>query len=450
MPALKEAEMNPFSRKIETFRKSLVTCIALFTMAAFGFAKDANSSAALSDLQSYLARAQAENPQLRAFRLRYEAAVERIPQAAALPDPTLQVTRFVESVQTRSGPQKNAFVLSQRVPWFGKLSSREKTASAEAEALWFAYQSQQLSLARRVAVSFYEFGYTKRASELTEENLRLLEKLEAIVEEKVKAGGDLNELLRLKVEIGKVADRLQTSKQQLIAQSAGLSELLALPSSIFLDVPISEKPDPVELDEDALVAALETNSPELQMLERKIASAEARQEIARLESRPDFAIGVNYIQIGDPALPSTFPDAGKDAWGVSLGINIPIWSKKNKSTQTEALRQKQAGENEYANRLNELQRQLAVSLSLLSDANRRLGLYGDELIDLASQAVENSRSSYRSGRAGILEVIDSERSLLELQLLYWRAAADSWQQRVTLQTLANQPILGTFHATEEK
>ena len=44
----------------------------------------------------------------------------------------------------------------------------------------------------------------------------------------------------------------------------------------------------------------------------------------------------------------------------------------------------------------------------------------------------------------MLELIDSERSLLELELNYWRAAADAWQSRITLQTLVNQPIAGIF------
>jgi outer membrane protein TolC len=87
-------------------------------------------------------------------------------------------------------------------------------------------------------------------------------------------------------------------------------------------------------------------------------------------------------------------------------------------------------------------------LSTLEDTNRRLKLYGEELLSLAEQAVENSRTSYESGRTGILEVIDSERSQLDLQLLYWRAAADAWKQRIIIQTLANQPILGTFQATQ--
>jgi outer membrane protein TolC len=97
-------------------------------------------------------------------------------------------------------------------------------------------------------------------------------------------------------------------------------------------------------------------------------------------------------------------------------------------------------ERTYEQKLNELKADLRSSLALLDDANRRLRLYGDELLALAEQAVENSRTSYEGGRTGILEVIDSERSLLELQLLYWRAAADAWQHRVTIQTLANRPI----------
>ena len=297
---------------------------------------------------------------------------------------------------------------------------------------------------------YYEYGFTQRATQLTKENLALLEQLEPIVEEKVKSGGDLNALLRLKVEIGKVRDRFQSLKQKRVTQSAKLSELLALPESTLLPWPEWQKPGFAQPYGETLLAAIEANNPELQMLKRKIASAGARRELAKLESRPDFSVGLNYIQIGDLATPAMSIDSGKDAWAVTFGVNIPIWAKKNRSAQAEAVSSQQAIESEYQNRLNVLRADLASSLSSLTDANRRLELYGEELLGLAEQAVENSRTSYRGGRTGILEVIDSERSLLELQLLYWRAAADSWQQLVAAQTLANQPILGTFQATESK
>lgn len=403
----------------------------------------------LTDLDSYLAQAMSANPQLQAFESRYDAAMQRIPQASALPDPMFQITHFVESVQTRTGPQENVFMVSQKLPWFGKLSSRENVASAEAEALWYAYQNQQLSLAQMVSLAYYEYGYTGEAINLTQENLDLLSQLEPIVEEKVRGGDDLNALLRLKVEVGKVSDQLESLKQKRIAQSSQLSALLALPADRLLAWPHWEPGEPVEVNGAALVPAIEANNPQLKILERKIASAEARREIARLESYPDITLGFNYIQVGSPEVNPNTPDAGQDPWGFTVAVNIPIWFEKYDAAKAEALARKRANENEYANRFNELRADLSASIARLNDANRRLKLYGQDLLSLAEQAVENSRTSYEGGGASILDVIDSERSLLELQMLYWRAAADAWQQRVILQTLANQPILGTFNVTSE-
>jgi outer membrane protein, heavy metal efflux system len=391
-------------------------------------------------LKAYLQRAQGANPQLKAFEARYDGAIRRVVQTSSLPDPTLQVTHFVESVQTRTGPQENALMVSQRIPWFGKLNSRETMASAEAEALWFAFQNQQLTLARLVSIRFYEYAFTGKVLELTQENLALLKELEPIVEEKVRSGGDLNSLLRLKVELGKLTDKFESLKQSRLAQSAKLCELLALPFDTLLPWPIWESPNENSIDGYALSQAIESNNPELQMLKRKIASAEARQQIARLESSPDLTFGLNYIQVGDPVVNPSTPGAGRDPWSVSVAVNLPIWGKKNTAGREEALATQREFENEYQNRLNALKAELSVSIAQLDDANRRLKLYGEELLGLAQQAVENSQSSYEGGRTGILEVIDSERSLLELQLLHRRAETDAWQQRITIQSLANQPL----------
>lgn len=437
-------------RKFHTFAAAGILAVYFAMAAPLSVEARGNASekANLNGLESYLSRAQAANPQLKAFRQRYEAATQRIPQASALPDPMFQVTNFVESVQTRTGPQENVFLLSQKIPWFGKLGSREDAASAEAQALWFAYQDQQLILARRVSLAFYEYAYIQDAIRLTRENLDLLQNFEPIVEEKVRAGADLNALLRLKVEIGRVDDKAQTLEQKRIAQSARLAELLALPADTIFPFPEWSQPEIVTPDGPSMARAIEANNPELKMLERKIQSAEARRELARLESYPDITLGLNYIQTGEPEVMPNTPDAGQDPWGVTVAVNLPIWFGKYSAAKAEALATQRANEQEWSNRLNQLRSELSTSLALLKDANRQLALYGDELLGLAGQAVENSRSAYESGRTGILEVIDSERSLLDLQLLYHRAAADAWQQRIVIQTLANQPLLGTFDATE--
>lgn len=393
-----------------------------------------------STLEDYLQRTHAKNPQLKAFEARYQAAMKRVPQASALPDPMFQVTEFVESVQTRTGPQKNVFMLSQKIPWFGKLSHRRKAASAEAEALRFALQNQQLLLTRKVSLAFYELGYIDQAIRLTEKNRKLLADLEPIVEEKVKAGGDINALLRLKVEIGKVTDKLASLDPKRVAQVAQLNALLALPPDHPLPFPKWELPENRNLDRESIARGLEEHNPELQMLKRKTTSAEVRRELARLNSYPDVTLGLNYIRIGEPSVNPLTPGAGKDDWGVTVGINIPLWFEKNRAIREEAASSERAARKDYANRSNTLYSELKTHLAAFDDANRRLKLYGEELLELAEQAVENSRTSYQGGRTGILEVIDSERSLLELELLNWRAAADIRQKQITIQSMVNHPI----------
>lgn len=233
---------------------------------------------------------------------------------------------------------------------------------------------------------------------------------------------------------------MQSLEQRRLVESAKLSELMALPHDTLLPWPAWSAPGVITPDGSELARAIETDNPELQVLVHKVDSVKARWEVARRQSYPDITAGVNYIVLGDPEVNPTTPDAGKDPWGVTVGVTIPLQLKRNKAARSEMTFAQTALERTYEQKLNELKADLRSSLALLDDANRRLLLYGEELLALAEQAVENSRTSYEGGRTGILEVIDSERSLLELQLLYWRAAADAWQHRVTIQTLANRPI----------
>lgn len=393
-------------------------------------------------LSAYLEQALNANPGLQASGNRYRAALERVPQASALPDPMIQASYFVESVQTRSGPQENAVMLKQKLPWFGKLRNRERAASAEAEALWQAFRNHQLTLVRRVGTGFYEYAYLESAIRLTVENLDLLKGLEPTVEARVRTGGDLNNLLRLKVEIGKLDDRLQSLNQSRDIRSAALRRDLALPGGDPLPWPDWEIPESASPDPETMLETMLSTHPELQMLERKLDRAEVRGKLARLEGYPDITLGVQYMQIGEPPGAMATVDPGEDAWGVTAALNLPVWAGKNRAVREEAWEREEEAAQELEDRRHALRSELTAALSRLQDAQRRLDLYDDELLDLARQAVENSRVSYEGGQTGLLEVIDSERSLLELQLQYRRAASDAWRQRLILQTLTDVPLQG--------
>ena len=399
-------------------------------------------------LVGYLKQALRGNPHHITMEAEYEAAKSRIPQVTALPDPTFEITHFVESIQTRTGPQERIYSIKQQIPWFGKLKTAETKSTKEAQAVWYSLQNHQLILAKKVSVEFFEYGFTGKAIELTTEIRNLLTQLEPIVEQKVSVGGSLNSLLRLKVEIGKIDDRLLSLKQKRLQQSAEFNKLLGRADSPLVDLPIWDAPSAFIPEDKALVASILQNNPELKMLLLKIDSKREGEELARLAKFPDVTLGVNYVDLGN-RVSGTF-DNRENPWGVTLSVNIPIWREKIKAQHAEAQAITTATVHEYHDRFLDLTTELAVCLLAHEDAQRRLKLYGEELLDLAKQAVQNSRASYENGKATILEVIDSERSLLDMQLLYWRAASDVWRQRVTMQTLANQPIMGKFKATQEE
>ncbi len=391
-------------------------------------------------LPEYLARALDVHPGVGAAEKRYQAAKLRAPQVSALPDPMLQVTHFVESVQTRTGPQENILVLNQRFPWFGTLDHKEKAATAEAEALWYDVQQQQLNLIRDLSEAFYEYGYTREALELTGRHLGYLSEWEPVVETRVKTGGNLNELLRLKVEIGKLNDSLQSLKQQRIRQSARLAEMLALQTDDLLPWPEISTPAPVEVPSgEPLDAWLEQQNPDLLKLQSRIHRAEALQEVAKLKSYPDFVVGANYIQVGDPVTETAPPDGGEDAWGVTAAVSIPLQFGRNKAAREEAFSAREEATKAYEQKLNILRADVQAATADLADARRRIKLYGEELLPLADQAVKNTRTGYEGSRATLLELIDSERSQLDLQLLHERAVRDAAQHLIKLKTLLNLP-----------
>ena len=83
-------------------------------------------------LANYMRLALARNPGLSRALAQYRAALQRLPQVSALPDPMLAFTNYLRTPETRVGSQTNAVTLTQQFPWFGTLGVREQVAAKQA------------------------------------------------------------------------------------------------------------------------------------------------------------------------------------------------------------------------------------------------------------------------------------------------------------------------------
>lgn len=384
-------------------------------------------------LNQALARAESQNPSLEAYRERHLSASERIGAADALPDPKLQIAYFGESVQTRTGSQDAIYSFTQSVPWLTKLSTRKAVASSDADVVGFDYQNARTHLRREVAKTYAEVLYLDRAVETTMKNLLLIEDMRVIVEEQVRGGASINSMLRLEVTFERTRDDLDKLKQKRIEQRYRLAAMLVLPETkldLTDELAVAELP----LEESSqLHLKLLSENPDLQALRQQGTSAEKMADLSRLERYPDFTVGLNYIQVDGSGINSR--DAGKDPWSVSLAVSLPIWEGKNQANIRAANATKRSIDYAYRNREIELKSELSSALAAYHDSRNRMQRYETKLIPLAEQALENSRSAYESNQVGVLELIDSERALLDLNLNYWRAAANTQQAIATINAL---------------
>lgn len=383
----------------------------------------------------FIAQALRSNHGLKAADLRYQAARASIDSVASLPNPKVQLSHFVESIQTRTGPQRQSLMLQQPLPALGKLSRKREIARASADALWQAYISRQFELVDRVAAVALEIAFLDKAIEIDARNLELLERLQAIVEDRVRAGADLSDLLKLQVETERARDLIARDKTERFRHATKLQALLGDGSVTAIRRINWSAPSDIANDSEQWLSSISNRSPQLALLRTTERSQEARERLTGLAERPDVTIGLNYIRTGD-ALDPFAPDAGKDPWALMVGLSLPIWSKANNALSLQASLETDA----LAARIAELELELVGEgrawIAKLNDAQSRIQRYDSNLLPLARQAQEIAESSYQSGKASILDLIDSDRALLKLETEYWRAASQAWLARWKLATLS--------------
>ncbi|UCE48268.1 MAG: TolC family protein, partial [Phycisphaerales bacterium] len=112
----------------------VTTAIVLVLIPSARSAQEAGEPDNLQTLSEYLRYAALNNAGLKAAFEQWKAAIEEVPQARSLPDPRFTYGHFIEEVETRVGPQRNRFGISQTFPWFGKIEARTRAAGASAEA----------------------------------------------------------------------------------------------------------------------------------------------------------------------------------------------------------------------------------------------------------------------------------------------------------------------------
>jgi outer membrane protein TolC len=403
-----------------------------------------------SGLSNYLAYAALNNPGLKAAFLRWQAALEKIPQVTALPDPRFSYGYYIQSVETRVGPQNNRFGLVQTFPWFGKLELQGGAAAEAAQSEKERYEAAKLKLFYQVKEAYYEYYYLARSILVAEENLGLMQQLESVARAQYAAGfTPYSNVVRAQVELGKIEDRVQTMKELREPIAARLNAALNRPADAFLPWPKSVKEETVSVDQERLLAWLKENNPDLKAVSFMAEREKTNIALARKNFYPDITLGMEAVDTGEALNPAATPDSGKDPIVASISINLPIWWGKYRAGEREALARYEAFMDERSDQENRLAADLKLAVYKYRDAERKVNLYRDTLVPKAIQSLEVSMQTFQTGLGNFLDLIDSIRTLLEFQLAFERAFADRAQRLAEIEMIVAKELPRTAHVKEE-
>lgn len=393
-----------------------------------------------SALTDYLQYAALNNAGLAAAFNQWKAAVERIPQAKALPDPRFTYAYFIEEVETRVGPQRQKFEISQIFPWFGTLRSKGNMAVEAAGAAYQRYKTARHELFYEVKKTYYEYYYLAKAIAITDRNVNLLSELEAVARTKFKTGSmKHSSVIKAQVELGRLEDRLRTLQDFRTPLTARLNAALNRPLGAELPWPKAIPDIGVSLSEDKLRGLLSSANPELKALDHIVNRASSMVKLAGKSFYPDLVLGAALIETGDADMPD-LDDSGKDPIVAMVGLSLPIWRGKYRSQVQEARAEKKAAQENRRDRENDLLVDVELALYHFRDAERKINLYEKGLIPKARESFAVNKQAFESGKTDFLDVIDSERVLLEFELSYERALVDRAQRLAELETLAGREL----------
>ncbi|MBU4198396.1 MAG: TolC family protein [Verrucomicrobia bacterium] len=368
-----------------------------------------------STFDDYLQYAFAHSPGLRAAFDRWKAALERIPQARSLDDPTLSFEYFIEQRQTRYQAS-----LTQVFPAFGKLNLRDKRVASEAEAAMHAFEAERFELFDRVVKAFYEYHYLLRATEVTDEDFQLLVDIEKVVTTRYQAGlAPFSDLIKAQVEIDRVANELASLRDERGSKSALLVALLNLPARAALPWPKVSSSGRAIINEAVLAGMLADLNPELKAADSIITAAVYREKLAHRSFLPDLMLGASWM-----VMPGMDGKGDESDVGIMAGITVPVWWGKYRAEIREAGAMIRAAVNARDDRRNMLKAELSMAIFKFRDAERRIALFTTSLIPKATQALEVAKQEFASGKTDFMTLIDAQRTLLEFRLMAERAAAD--------------------------
>jgi cobalt-zinc-cadmium efflux system outer membrane protein len=356
-----------------------------------------------------------DNARLRAMRAKWEAMRERPVQETTLPNPMLMLKGQNAPEKFRSSTQEARVELQQEFPWPGKLGLRGEVASKEAEAMQREYEAMQREVLMMVKETYFDLYAVQRTLAITRNEQDVLKRMEAISETRYSTGAvGQPDVLKAQAELTMLKQKLLELDQQQVVLKAKLNQLLNRRADAPLGLAVTEPQREFALEAEELFRLAAKTRPEIKQAQAEIQRRQAQRQLMKKEFFPDYRVGLEYGHMDAGFSDFSMAD---NVVMLTFGIDLPIWQTKYRAGVREA--DKLIESSRAA--LESAQTQAAYDVQdahfKLLTARRTLELYQSALIPQAQARFEASEAGYRTGKVDFLDLLESERFLLNARVM---------------------------------
>jgi len=419
MPGAEPGFYTPESSRLERLRGASGNASLAEKALANGFS--------LEDLETL---AFIRNPDVQAKEREFRGTIEAYSQVQNLDEILRQYTAFTTSLMTGVGNMENPESIVLKFPFPGVIALKGEVVTQEVRAAW-----EDLEISKRAALTsarkaYWNLLYTRRAEEITDQMLTLLDGLKKSSSARYEAGqANFQDVIRVNIEKEKLKEERRTSTEERQNLEAQVREILALPPSAQVGRPASRNPSrQIPALKELYPLAIERRQ-EIKRMRAMIGKMERMIEMSETMIYPRFTLGFSFYERDEVSRVGS-AEAMRDSFPVtttaSMGEGLPKmpWFGTNDAYLRETKEKLEGLKKDL--QMTEASTMFGVREAWfrLDRAEREESLYGERVVTLSQAALEASATGYSAGRVSFSDVNESYAGWLNANLSLERSRAD--------------------------
>lgn len=374
------------------------------------------------------------NLELKILKNDYRAALEKAPQASGLPDLEAGLGYFPAPVETRLGAQVFRLSLTQMFPWFGTIDQKRALENSKAHVLFERVAVRSLELAFEVKKSYLRLYEIEKSQAIIQRKFSIFESMERLALNRVESGkGNLTDVLNIRLQLRELQQEVEILEAAKAEPLAEINRLLNRPAEANISVVEELEFAQLLFEKDSLLATIRENHPLLRMFELQQEVSQKAIELNKLNGKPDFGAGVDYIFV-NPRTEAEPSGNGRDIFQVKAMVTIPLYRKKYEAKEREERLIIESINLRKADQLNLFISEIEKAYASHHNARLKFELY-EQQIELSRSIIAILESQYAATGDNFDELLRLEKELIDYDLKKLRAAVQSQLAQFSIEKL---------------